>query len=111
MDPNTKQKAFRLLSNGMNVMSSRSGDRLGVATVVRIVPGNLDKRFKVRSLTYNTPLLTAWLNDTSYVQVFAQQLRNSDQSGNVALAISGSGFSPNVLRALETARGRCVEYG
>jgi D-sedoheptulose 7-phosphate isomerase len=58
----------------------------------------------VLSLTDNVPLLTAWANDTSYEQVFAEQLRNFVQSGDVAFAISGSGSSPNVLKALEAAR-------
>jgi D-sedoheptulose 7-phosphate isomerase len=62
------------------------------------------KRFRVLSLTDNMPLLTAWANDSSYEMVFAEQLRNFVQSGDIAFAISGSGSSPNVLRGLEVAR-------
>lgn len=62
------------------------------------------KRFRVLSLTDNTALLTAWANDTSYERVFEQQLRNFIQAGDIAFAVSGSGSSPNVLRALEAAR-------
>jgi D-sedoheptulose 7-phosphate isomerase len=56
------------------------------------------------SLTDNLPLLTAWANDTSYDFVFAEQLRNFVEPGDVAFAISGSGNSPNVLHGLQTAR-------
>ena len=62
------------------------------------------KRLRVLSLTDNVPLLTAWGNDTGYDNVFAGQMENFIQAGDVALGISGSGNSPNVLRALELAR-------
>lgn len=62
------------------------------------------KRLKVMSLTDNVPMLTAWGNDTSYDNVFAGQMENFIQAGDVAFGISGSGNSPNVLRALELAR-------
>ena len=62
------------------------------------------KRLRVLSLTDNVPLLTAWGNDTGYENVFAGQMENFIQAGDVAFGISGSGNSPNVLRALELAR-------
>jgi len=65
---------------------------------------NGGKRFRVLSLTDNLPTLTAWANDTNYEDVFSEQLRNFVQPGDVALAISGSGNSKNVLNALRVAR-------
>jgi len=62
------------------------------------------KRFRVMALTDNVPLMTAWSNDSNYEAVFAEQLRNFVQRHDVAFAISGSGNSPNVLRALKLAR-------
>lgn len=62
------------------------------------------KRFKVLALTDNIPLITAWANDDSYEQIFAQQLLNFVKPDDIALAISGSGKSPNVLRGLKAAR-------
>src|SRR5260370_33955980 len=62
------------------------------------------KRFRALSLADNLALITAWANDTSYEQVFAEQLRNFIQTGDVAFGISGSGCSPNVLLALQAAR-------
>ena len=62
------------------------------------------KRFRVLALTDNVPLITAWANDAKYQDIFAEQLANFVQPGDIAFAISGSGNSPNVLRALELAR-------
>jgi D-sedoheptulose 7-phosphate isomerase len=65
---------------------------------------NGGKRFRVLALTDNLPTLTAWANDSSYEDVFSEQLRNFVQPQDVAFAISGSGNSKNVLNALEVAR-------
>ncbi len=62
------------------------------------------KRFRVIALTDNVAALTAWANDSSYEDVFAEQLRNFVRPADVAFAISGSGNSKNVLNALEVAR-------
>jgi len=61
-------------------------------------------RLRVTSLTDNIALLTAWANDTSYENVFAEQLCNLLNTGDVVIAISASGNSPNVLAAIEAAR-------
>jgi len=65
---------------------------------------NGGKRFRVLALTDNLPTLTAWANDSSYEDVFSEQLRNFVQPQDVAFAISGSGNSKNVLNALRVAR-------
>jgi D-sedoheptulose 7-phosphate isomerase len=61
------------------------------------------KRLKVLSLTDNTPAILAWANDTSYERIFVEQLKNYAHPGAVLIAISGSGNSPNILRAVEWA--------
>jgi D-sedoheptulose 7-phosphate isomerase len=65
---------------------------------------NGGKRFRVLALTDNLPTLTAWANDSSYEDVFSEQLRNFVEPRDVAFAISGSGNSKNVLNALRVAR-------
>ena len=60
----------------------------------------------VVSLVDNVALLTAWANDTSFDNVFAAQLESLLKPGDVVIAVSGSGNSPNVLRAVEAARRR-----
>jgi D-sedoheptulose 7-phosphate isomerase len=62
------------------------------------------RRMKVISLTDNVPLITAWGNDLNYEFVFAGQMENFIHARDVAIGISASGNSPNVLRALELAR-------
>ena len=66
------------------------------------------KRLRALSLTDNVPLLTAWANDSSYENIFAQQLETFLHPGDVACAISGSGNSSNVLAALRVARNAGV---
>jgi D-sedoheptulose 7-phosphate isomerase len=65
---------------------------------------NGGKRFRVLALTDNLTTLTAWANDSSYEDVFSEQLRSFVQPQDVAFAISGSGNSKNVLNALQVAR-------
>jgi D-sedoheptulose 7-phosphate isomerase len=65
---------------------------------------NGGKRFRVLALTDNLPTLTAWANDSSYEDVFSEQLKNFVQPHDVVFAISGSGNSKNVLNALQVAR-------
>ena len=62
------------------------------------------KTFRCMSLTDNVALITAWANDTSYDHVFAEQLRPWVREGDTVICVSGSGNSPNVLRAAELAR-------
>jgi D-sedoheptulose 7-phosphate isomerase len=64
------------------------------------------RRLKVFSVTDNVPMITAWANDAAYDDVFAEQIENFIGAGDVAFAISGSGNSRNVLKALNVARGR-----
>jgi D-sedoheptulose 7-phosphate isomerase len=62
------------------------------------------KRFRVMALTDNVPMMTAWANDSKYDDIFAEQLINFVQPEDVVFAISGSGNSRNVIRALEVAK-------
>lgn len=63
------------------------------------------RRLKALAVTDNMPMVTAWANDTHYDDIFMRQIENFLQPGDVAMAISGSGNSRNVLKALEYARG------
>jgi D-sedoheptulose 7-phosphate isomerase len=69
-----------------------------------IVPGA--KRFRAIALTDNIPLITAWGNDASYDDTFAEPLKNLMNDGDLVIAISGSGNSPNVIRACDYALTR-----
>ncbi|MHB1424081.1 MAG: D-sedoheptulose-7-phosphate isomerase [Gemmataceae bacterium] len=61
------------------------------------------KRVRILSLTDNTPYILAWANDEGFERVFAEQLKNLASPGDLLIAISGSGNSPNILRAVEWA--------
>ena len=61
------------------------------------------KRLKAHSLTDNVALMTAYGNDEGYASIFEQQLRTYAKVGDVVIAISGSGNSPNVIKAIEWA--------
>lgn len=62
------------------------------------------RRLKTIALTDNLPLITAWANDKSYQDVFSEQLEGLAEKGDIAMAISGSGNSPNVIKGLQAAR-------
>ena len=57
------------------------------------------------------PRLTAIGNDCGYDQIFVQQLMNFGGPGDLVIAISGSGNSPNVLAAVDWAKAHAAEYG
>ena len=61
------------------------------------------KRLRVLSLTDNTPYILAWGNDEGFERIFVEQLKNLANPGDLLIAISGSGNSANVLRAVEWA--------
>lgn len=60
--------------------------------------------FRVLSLTDNVPVLTALGNDYGYEDIFVRQLQVLGNKGDVLVAISASGNSPNLLKAFEFAR-------
>ncbi len=62
-----------------------------------------DSRFRIMAFTDQLPTLTAYANDVSYDCVFVEQLKNFAEPGDLFMGISGSGNSPNVLRAIEYA--------
>ena len=62
------------------------------------------KRFRCLCLNDNVPGVTAWANDVNYASVFAGPLKSLAVKGDVVVAISGSGNSPNVLEAVRAAR-------
>jgi len=61
------------------------------------------RRFRILALTDSVPTITAYANDVSYEAVFVEQLKNFARPGDLVMGISGSGNSPNVLRAIEYA--------
>ena len=71
--------------------------------IVKGASYNRGQRFRIMALTDQIATLTAYANDVSYDCVFVEQLRNFAQPGDLVMCISGSGNSPNVVRAMEYA--------
>ena len=95
-----KQHTVFVFGNGGSAaLASHFACDLGKGTV-----NGSAKRFKVMALTDNVPLMTAWANDSHYENVFSEQLANFAAPSDVAFAISGSGNSPNILKALQVAK-------
>jgi len=65
-------------------------------------------RYRIICLNDNMPTVTAYSNDVSYDVIFSEPLAALAEPGDVAMAISGSGNSPNVLRAMDTAKAMGV---
>ena len=99
-----KKKQIFILGNGGGASTaSHMACDLGKGTLQRIYD-NTEERLRVISLTDNAALMTALANDLSFDDVFVQQLRNLVKKNDVVIALSGSGNSPNVLKALEYAK-------
>jgi D-sedoheptulose 7-phosphate isomerase len=71
--------------------------------IVKGASYNRDVRFRIMALTDSLPTLTAYSNDVGYECIFVEQLKNFAQPGDLVMCISGSGNSPNVVRAMEYA--------
>jgi D-sedoheptulose 7-phosphate isomerase len=93
------KRIFVMGNGGSAAMASHFVCDLGKGTVQE---GKT--RFKIMSLNDNVPLLTAYANDFGYETVFAEPLASLAEPGDVAIAISSSGNSPNVLQAIDVAR-------
>lgn len=91
-------------NGGSGTTASHMSEDLGKST---LRPEDLKdesrKRLKVLSLTDNLGWIMAVGNDVAYDQIFVQQLMNYGGAGDVVIAISGSGNSPNVLNAVDWA--------
>ena len=97
-----EERTIFLVGNGGSAAAaSHFGQDLAKGTLSSM---KAKQRFRVIPLTDNIGFITALANDEGYESIFEQQLRNLARSGDVLIAISGSGNSPNVLRAVEYAR-------
>ena len=92
-------RIFIMGNGGSAATASHFALDLAKNTIMPGVP-----RLKAISLTDHVPLITAWSNDTAYEYIFAEQLANLIEPGDVAIGISTSGNSLNVINALHLAK-------
>jgi D-sedoheptulose 7-phosphate isomerase len=101
---------FVIGNGGSGSNASHFCEDLGKGTLRREdFDNDKKKRLRVLSLTDNTPYILAWGNDEGFDRVFVEQLKNLASPGDLLIAISGSGNSPNVLRAVEWANRNGVK--
>lgn len=89
---------FLIGNGGSGSAASHFCEDLGKGTLTDF---ERQKRLRVISLTDNAPYILAWANDAGYECIFAEQLKNLARAGDLLVAISGSGNSANILRAVE----------
>jgi D-sedoheptulose 7-phosphate isomerase len=95
---------FVIGNGGSGLTASHIAEDLGKGTIRdEDFHNDARRRLKVLSLTDNLGWILALGNDLSYEQIFLQQLKNFASPGDLLIAISGSGNSPNVLQAVEWA--------
>ena len=95
------KQVFIMGNGGSASTASHFACDLGKGTIIEGKP-----RFRVISLNDNISLITALSNDFGYDEVFREQLMNLVNQGDIVIAITGSGNSTNVLKAIDYARSR-----
>jgi D-sedoheptulose 7-phosphate isomerase len=95
---------FVIGNGGSGSNASHLCEDLGKGTLKREDFDNDGKRrLRVLSLTDHTPYILAWANDEGFDRIFLEQLKNLAEPNDLLIAISGSGNSRNILRAVEWA--------
>ncbi len=96
-----RRTVFLIGNGGSAAAATHFGQDLNKAATCGL---SVDTRFRAIPLTDNISFITALANDDGYDRVFVEQLTNHAGSQDVLVSISGSGNSPNVLRAVEYAK-------
>lgn len=95
---------FLVGNGGSGCNASHMAEDLGKSTLRECdLKDESKRRLKVLSLTDNAGWIMAVGNDVGYDQIFVQQLMNYGSAGDLLVAISGSGNSPNILAAVDWA--------
>ncbi len=104
-----------LAAGGQLLIAGNGGSAADAQHIAAELTGRflIERRpFRALALHANTSSLTAVGNDYGYEQVFARELNAHARPGDILLAISTSGNSPNILRAIEAARqGKVIVIG
>jgi D-sedoheptulose 7-phosphate isomerase len=99
-----EKQVFTLGNGGSASTASHMATDLAKNTI-----GPNMRRFRVLSLNDNAAMLTALANDLGYENVFREQLQNLIHPGDLLIAVSASGNSPNVLNAIRYAHKQSAE--
>lgn len=97
-------KTIYIIGNGGSASTaSHMACDLGKGTL-QSIHNRQEKRLRVISLTDNVAAMTAYANDISYDDVFIQQLQSFIKENDILIALSGSGNSTNILKAVSYAK-------
>lgn len=97
------RNVFIIGNGGGAASASHMACDLGKGTLARHY-NKKEKRLRVISLSDNISVITAYANDLSYNEIFVQQLRNLVNKDDLVIALSGSGNSKNVVKAVAYAK-------
>lgn len=107
------QTMTRCLANGNKIMSCGNG---GSAADAQHFSSEMLNRFELErpslpaiALTTDTSTITSIANDYDYEQIFARQIKGLGQAGDILLAITTSGNSGNIIKAVKTAHERGIQ--
>ena len=97
-----RERTAYIIGNGGS--AATGSHMMNDLTKLARVPGH--RPLRALALTDNVPLMTAWANDEEFANIFVRQLETFLRPSDVVLAISTSGNSSNIVRAVEFARDR-----
>jgi len=104
----TNKKIFTIGNGGSGSTASHF-----VSDLLKTAILNKEKRFQAFSLVDNISVILAWSNDSSYNEIFVEQLKNSLTKNDVILAFSGSGNSKNLIKAFQYGKkigAKCIAF-
>ena len=105
-----QKQVFIIGNGGSGTTASHLAEDLAKGTIPDASLNDEEfQRLRVQSLTDNVGWIMAVGNDLAYDQIFVQQLMNLAQPGDLLIAISGSGNSPNILNAVDWANRHGVK--
>ena len=100
MQAHVDDKQIFVFGNGGSAsLASHFANDIGKGSVIDGV-----RRFRIMCLNDNVSVMTAYANDLGYSSVYVEQLANLMNEGDLVIAISASGNSPNVVRAVQYAK-------
>ena len=105
---------YRTYRDGKQVFTLGNGGSASTAShmsadLAKNTIGANMRRFRILSLNDNASILTALSNDLGYEAVFVEQLKNLVRAGDIVIAVSASGNSPNVLNAIRYAQTQSAQ--
>jgi D-sedoheptulose 7-phosphate isomerase len=103
-DAHSRNNAIYIIGNGGSAATaSHMANDIAMDVLKK---SGIERPFRAFALTDNVPLMTAIANDDGYHNVFVNQLRICYQQGDILIAISASGNSPNVIEAAKWVKAR-----